>query len=65
MANKGNGGTAHAAALSWLIGWHSLNFPLAYKIFRLHTQRIGNTVDIVKVGDDLGGVVDGAVIKAV
>lgn len=64
MANKGNGGTAHAAALSLLIEWHSLNFPLAHERLWFDTQGIGHTIDIIEVGDDLRGIVDGAIIKA-
>ena len=40
-------------------------FPRPYKIFRFYVKGVGDAVDVVKVADDLGGVMDGAVIQAV
>ena len=39
--------------------------PLADKGLRLHAQCIGHAVDVVEVGDHLGGVMDGTVVEAV
>ncbi len=44
---------------------HSLAPGRFDKRFRLHAQGIGNARDVVKVGNDLGGIVDGCVIEAV
>ena len=38
--------------------------PGAHEAFRLHPQRVGHAVDVIEIGDDLRGVVDGAVIPA-
>ena len=43
----------------------SADFPRTHKFFRLDPQSISDTIDVVEVGDNLGGVVDGAVIEAV
>ena len=39
--------------------------PRRYKILRLHPQRVGHARDVIEVGDDLGRVVEGAVVQAV
>ncbi|MEY2846604.1 MAG: hypothetical protein RL076_2150 [Chloroflexota bacterium] len=36
-----------------------------HKRLRLNTEGIGDTIDVVKKADDLGGIVDGTVIEAV
>lgn len=38
---------------------------MAHKGFRLHAQAIGNAGNVIEVGDDLGGVVNGDVVKPV
>lgn len=38
---------------------------MAHKALRLHAQAIGNAGNVIEIGDDLGGVVDGDVVKPV
>ena len=33
------------------------------KILTFHTQRVGYPVDVIEIGDNLGGIVDAAVIQ--
>ncbi len=44
---------------------HSLTPRRFDKRLRFHAQCVGDASDVVEVGDDLGGIMDGSVIKAV
>ena len=38
--------------------------PGADEVFALHAERIGNAIDVIEEADNLGGVMDGDIIKA-
>ena len=38
--------------------------PGVHKRFRLDTEGISDAVDVIKVADNLGGIMDGAVVHA-